>query len=198
MGGTFDPIHLGHLEAARVAIDCARLDRVLFVPSAQPPHRGPAVAAAADRLAMCRLAVAGDPRFEVCDVEVRRGGTSYTADTMAELRRLLPDDELFLILGWDAARMFGTWQRPEQVLALATIVVVGRPGTETPDEGDLAAAGIDPARAVLCLGATPAVSGSELRHGIAEGAPLEGGLSGAVEGYIAAHRLYGDNRRVES
>ncbi|MEO8745779.1 MAG: nicotinate-nucleotide adenylyltransferase [Candidatus Dormiibacterota bacterium] len=195
LGGTFDPIHVGHLAAALAAMDCARLDWVLFVPSAQPPHRGAAVAPADDRLAMSRLAIEGEPRFEVSDLEVRRGGRSYTADTVAELRRLRPQDELFLILGWDAARLFRTWHAPQRVSSLATIVVVSRPGTRAPSAADLVTAGLDPDRVILCLNRTPDVSSSSLRRAIAAGQPAPGKLPVGVGDYIAAHRLYMDNRK---
>lgn len=195
-GGTFDPIHVGHLAAATAAMDCAHLDRVLFVPSAQPPHRPAATAPAADRLAMSRLAVEDETRFEVSDIEVIRGGKSYTADTLTELHRSHPDDELFLILGWDAARLFKTWHQPERVWELASVVIVARPGTEPPSSSDLAAVGLDPRRVVTCMVPTPDVSGSELRRTLAAGDSVAGKLPAAVERYIAAHHLYGDNRSV--
>jgi nicotinate-nucleotide adenylyltransferase len=204
LGGTFDPIHIGHLGAASAAADCAGLDRVILVPSAQPPHRGAAVASAEDRLAMCRLAIEGEPSLEVSDVEVRRGGRSYTVDTLREMRTRLPGDDLFLILGWDAAKMLGTWRDPQVVTELATIVVVSRPGTPAPVPKDLEAVGLAPDRVVLCLRATPDVSGSALRQAIARGEPVSGKVPRAVEGYIAAHHLYPDpvgrrdNRKVES
>jgi nicotinate-nucleotide adenylyltransferase len=196
LGGTFDPIHSGHLAAATAAIDCARLDRVLFVPSAQPPHRGVAAASAEDRLAMTRLAVEGESRFEVSDVEVARGGVSYTSDTLSELHRAHPDDELFFILGWDAARLFGNWHEPGRVNELASIVIVARPGLKTPAPADLAAAGLDPARVINCVAHTPDVSASELRQALATGESLAGKLPPAVERYIATHRLYRDNQTV--
>jgi len=194
LGGTFDPIHMGHVAVAKAAMECARLDRVLFVPSAQPPHRAAAEASAEDRLAMSRLAVDGDSRFEVSDVEVKRGGKSYTVDTLQELHRSLPDDELFLILGWDAARLFRTWHQPEGVSALASFVIVGRPGMPSPTQADLKLAGLAPDRVVMCLLPTPDISGSELRRAIATGKSVAGKLPPAVEGYIAAHHVYGDNR----
>jgi nicotinate-nucleotide adenylyltransferase len=194
MGGTFDPIHLGHIAAAEAAMECAHLDRVLFVPSAEPPHRGAAEAPAEDRLAMSRLATDGDPRFEVSDVEVRRGGKSYTADTLEELHRMLPHDELLLILGWDAARLFRTWHEPERVGARASIVIVGRPGMAPPTPADLKTVGLDPDRVVICLLPTPDVSGSQLRRAIAAGQSASGKVAPAVEAYIAKHHLYGDNR----
>src|SRR4030088_3666928 len=108
-------------------MECAQLDRVLFIPSAQPPHRAGAVAPAAERLEMCKLAVNGREAFEVSDVEMRRGGASYTSDTLAELKRTHPQDELSLILGWDAARLFATCHEPEKVRALAPFAGERRP-----------------------------------------------------------------------
>jgi nicotinate-nucleotide adenylyltransferase len=195
LGGTFDPIHLGHLAAADAALECAGLDRVLIMPSASPPHRPGAVATAEQRLAMCRLAVEGRAGLEVSDLEVSRGGRSYTVDTLSELKRLAPGDELFLILGWDAAALFGTWREPARIRALSSIVVVGRPGTEAPDGEQLARAGLDPGRAVLCLRPTPDISGSALRRAIAAGEPVAAKMPPAVERYIAAHGLYRDNPR---
>jgi nicotinate-nucleotide adenylyltransferase len=190
LGGTFDPVHAGHLAAAHAALDCARLDRVVFMPSAQPPHRPPAVADASERLAMCRLAVEGEPRFEVSDLEIRRGGASFTSDTLAELKRTRPGDELFLILGWDAARLFDTWHEPGKVRQLASVVVVSRPGAESPDAAHVEAAGLDPSRLVLCLRATPDISASRLRQAVAAGGSIAGSVPAAVERYIADHDLY--------
>ncbi|HMJ40303.1 MAG TPA: nicotinate-nucleotide adenylyltransferase [Verrucomicrobiae bacterium] len=194
LGGTFDPIHVGHLAVAKGAIECARLDRVLFVPSAQPPHRAAALASAEDRLAMTKLAVEGEPSLEVSDVEVRRGGRSYTVDTLNELHRAHPDDELFLILGWDAARLFRTWHEPERVAALASVVIVDRPGVGQPDLSELAGLRLDPARVIKCHFPTPDVSGSALRRAVAARQPVTGQVPPAVELYIAERNLYGDNR----
>ena len=193
LGGTFDPIHLGHLAAAEAAIACADLEKVLIMPSAQPPHRPGAIASAEQRLAMCRLAVEGRPRLEVSDVEVRHGGRSYTVGTLAELKRLAPQDDLFLILGWDAAALFATWREPAKVRSMASVVVISRPGTQTPGAVQLAAAGLDVERTVLCLRPTPDISGSALRRAIAAGEPVAGKVPPAVERYIAAHSLYRDN-----
>ncbi|HET9782798.1 MAG TPA: nicotinate-nucleotide adenylyltransferase [Candidatus Dormibacteraeota bacterium] len=193
LGGTFDPIHAGHLAAARVAMDCAGLDEVLFIPSATPPHRGPADASADERLEMARLATAGEPRFEVSDVEVRRGGKSFTSETVRELKHAHPHDQLFLILGWDAARLFSSWHDPDRIRADASIVVIGRPGTEAPASDDLKAAGLDPERTVLCLEGTPDISGSELRTSLASGEPTGDCLPEPVERYIAERGLYRDN-----
>jgi nicotinate-nucleotide adenylyltransferase len=194
VGGTFDPIHLGHLAAARAAIDCAALDRLLFIPSGRPPHRDGAVASAEQRLQMCRLALDGDPRFGVSDIEIRREGLSYTADTLQQLTHEHPGDELFLVLGWDAARLFSSWHRPDEVRSLASVVVVTRPGSSAPDATELQAAGLDPKTTILCVRPTPDISGSALRREIAEGRAVGDRLPEAVARYIAKNRLYRDNR----
>jgi len=190
LGGTFDPIHRGHIAAAHSAMECAALDRLLLVPSGRPPHRHGAVANAEQRLEMSRLAITGDSRFAVSDVETRRDGLSYTADTLEELKREHPADDLYLVLGWDAARLFATWHQPEKVRRLASIVVVTRPGSATPDAAALLAAGLDPANTVLCARPTPDISGSALRRAIAAGEPVGDRLPEAVEKYIARNRLY--------
>lgn len=195
LGGTFDPFHVGHLAAAAVALDCAQLDRVIFVPAAQPPHRPPAVASVQDRLEMCRLATSDDSRFAVSDVEAKRAGPSYTAETLETLRGLHPDAELFLILGWDAASLFHTWHRPERVRELASIVIVGRPGSTAPQAADLQAAGLDGDGVALCLGHTPAVSASEVRRAAAAGEPIAGKVPEAIKHYIKDHHLYAGARR---
>jgi nicotinate-nucleotide adenylyltransferase len=191
-GGTFDPVHVGHLSAAAAAIECARLDRVMFMPSGEPPHRPSAAASPEHRFEMTRLATAGDARFAVSDIELRRPGVSYTSDTLRELHALHPSAELFLILGWDAARQFSTWHRPEGVRELATIVVVARPGSASPQQADLEAAGLGGDRVILCLERTPDVSASEIRDDIKNGRSIEGRVAPAVERYIATHHLYAE------
>lgn len=191
LGGTFDPMHNGHLAAAEAAIECADLDEVVFVPTGNPPHRPPAVASGPQRLDMCRLATEGDSRFAVSDMELVREGPSYTLDTLLGLRGANPHAELFLVLGWDAASQFGSWHRPADVLALAPIVVISRPGRKAPTEADIQAAGLPPARVILCTRPTPAVSASDIRHQIGAGGKVSGLLPEGVERYIASHHLYG-------
>jgi len=190
LGGTFDPIHVGHLAAARAAMDCAQLDRIIFVPTGRPPHRPPTATEPGHRLEMTRLATSLDKRFEVSDVEVKRPGRSFTSDTLRELHAQHREDQLFLILGWDAARLFKTWHEPDKVRQLATITVVARPGSGSPQQPDLDAAGLDGEGVILCLVVTPDVSASEIRQDIKEGRSIEGKVPPAVERYIAAHRLY--------
>jgi nicotinate-nucleotide adenylyltransferase len=194
LGGTFDPIHLGHIAMAEVGADCAGLDRVLVVPASVPPHRGAATASAADRLAMARLAAAGHPRLEVSDLELRRPGPSYTVDTLRALAAQRPDDELHLLLGWDAARDIASWRSPDEVMRLARLVVVSRPGHPAPTERDLRAAGIDPGRAVLCDVPTPDVESTDVRRLAEAGASLADLVHPAVEDYLHRHRLYAAER----
>jgi nicotinate-nucleotide adenylyltransferase len=190
VGGTFDPIHLGHLAMAEAAADCAELDQVLLLPSAVPPHRSAAMADAADRLEMSRLAAHGHPRVEVSDLELRRPGPSYTVDTLEALARSRPDDELVLVLGWDAARDLASWREPERVLELARAVVVTRPGWTRPSAADLVAAGMDPERTVLCDVQTPDIEATQIRQRLEDGRRLDGLLDPAVERYIRARSLY--------
>jgi nicotinate-nucleotide adenylyltransferase len=133
-GGTFDPIHIGHLRAAEEFAGLARLDRVLLVPSARPPHRDEIpFAAPEERLEMVRLAVRGNPLLDACPLEVRRGGPSFTVDTLGELGRKMPEARLVLAMGADAWLEFGGWNRPGEIAALADIVVLTRPGSPAPD-----------------------------------------------------------------
>jgi nicotinate-nucleotide adenylyltransferase len=190
LGGTFDPIHFGHLAAAESAIECADLDEVVFVPTGNPPHRARAVATDEQRLAMCRLATVDEPRFAVSEVELEREGPSYTVDTLLALRGANPHAEMYLVLGWDAASLFRSWHQPAEVLALAPIIVVTRPGRPVPTAVELSSAGIDAARAILCTLPTPAVSASEIRRAVAAGESIAGKVPAAVERYITSHRLY--------
>jgi nicotinate-nucleotide adenylyltransferase len=136
LGGTFDPVHLGHVASAEDVARAYALDRVLLVLSARPPHKEEhAHATVADRLAMLRLATAGRPPLEACDLEVRRPGASYTVDTLRELLRATPGAELVLIVGIDAWREIDTWSRPGELLELARVVVTTRPGAEFPPAG---------------------------------------------------------------
>jgi len=128
-GGTFDPPHVGHLALAEWARERLRLDRVIFVPAGQPPHkRGRAISSAAARLAMTRLAIRGHPAFEVSTIEVHAGGPSFTVETLHRLAGMRPGAHLYLLIGADSLDEFRTWQGPEDILALATLAVAARPG----------------------------------------------------------------------
>ena len=130
LGGTFDPVHDGHLKIAESARACLRLDRVIFIPAGRPWLKSDrAVTDPAHRLAMVELAIADNPRFEVSDIEVKRSGPTYTVDTLAELRRRLGAGvELYLVLGMDSVRELGRWHRPERIFEMCAVVAVSRPG----------------------------------------------------------------------
>jgi nicotinate-nucleotide adenylyltransferase len=132
-GGTFNPIHIGHLRAALEVAEGFDLDYVLLIPAAAPPHKAPGgLAAAADRMNMIELAVKGEPRLKVSDVEIRRGGRSYTVDTVRYFRsELSAATPLFLIVGLDAFLEIDTWKSFRKLLALVPLIVISRPGSES-------------------------------------------------------------------
>jgi nicotinate-nucleotide adenylyltransferase len=136
-GGTFDPIHYGHLRTAFELWQALRLKEVRFMPTGDPPHRDAPLADAALRLAMVRAAVADQPAFVVDDRETRRAGLSYSVDTLAELRRQYPQRSLCLLLGMDAFLGLPTWHRWRELPDLAHIVVAHRPGWKAPTTGPL-------------------------------------------------------------
>lgn len=133
-GGTFDPIHLGHVRSAEEVREQFELDRILFVPSHVPPHRDEAPGASPkERLEMVRLAVNGNPAFSVSDIEIRRPGRSFTVDTVRELRETMaPRDRLFLIVGYDAFMLFASWKDWRAILERCHLIVTSRPGVGEP------------------------------------------------------------------
>jgi nicotinate-nucleotide adenylyltransferase len=131
IGGTFDPIHLGHLRAAELAREALDLAIVLFVPSGSPPHRQKPRSSDLDRYAMTCLAIQGHPQFQVSDLELMRAGPSYTVETVAALNSLRPEAELFLIVGSDAFAEMDSWKNLERLTELCRVAVVQRPCAET-------------------------------------------------------------------
>ena len=178
-GGTFDPVHVGHLAIANAALESIPLDRVLFVIARRSPlkERGP-VAGEVDRLRMLELAIAGEPRFAVSRVELDREGPSYTVET---LERLAGADDLFLILGSDAIADFPQWKDPERIAKLATLVVAERPGAPT-RVGDTPIVPFDAPRLDI--------SSRELRARAARGRSLRYLVPEPVWKHIEARGLY--------
>jgi nicotinate-nucleotide adenylyltransferase len=181
LGGTFDPIHLGHLRAAEVAREALALEQVWFVPAGVPPHRPQAVSPGRDRFAMVALATTGHPRFSVSDVELEREGPSFTVDTLRQLRGLHPEAEFVLIVGSDTFAEMDTWREHETVFGLATVAVVVRPGAAALPEG---------ARAVAVEGAGLPISATEIRERARAGRSVRYLVTDAVADFIAKRGLY--------
>lgn len=191
-GGTFDPVHYGHLVAAEEVRYRLRLDKVLFVPAGMPPHKlDHDITPTRHRLAMLELAIASNPGFALSRVDIDRHGPCYTVDTLALLHEEYgPGTELFFLMGMDSLADLLTWKEPERLIRLAWIVVVGRPGFQADvDELDKVLPG---AAERICIVDTPLmeVSSSDIRQRVRVGAPIRYQVPEAVEAYIRAHRLY--------
>lgn len=130
LGGTFNPIHYGHLAMAEAASSAHGLDRVVLLPSGRPPHKTEELAPPEARLAMARLASMGRDDLDVSDIEVRRPGVSFTVDTLEEFRRLYPNAELFFLIGEDSIGELPSWRNPGRILDLARVVALNRPGVD--------------------------------------------------------------------
>jgi nicotinate-nucleotide adenylyltransferase len=187
MGGTFDPIHHGHLvaaEEARVALD---LERVIFVPAGTPWQKSETrVTSATDRYEMVRLAVADNPAFDISSVDIDRPGPTYTIDTLHAIERERPSDTLFFITGADAILEILTWKDPHEALELATFVAVTRPGH---DLRELTSLGLGGRTVVLEIPAL-AISSTDIRLRVAEGRPIRYLVPNDVMRYIDEHGLY--------
>ena len=198
LGGTFDPVHLGHLIVAQAVAELLPLDRVLFVPAGQPwMKQGQPLSAKHHRRAMVELAVGGNPRFGVCTLELDRLGLTYTVDTLEQLRAERgPGDEFFFIMGVDTVEGFPSWKDPGRVLQVATVVVVPRPGRETGVVGTVER-DIPGAVGRLVLAKTPLVeiSASDIRQRVAGGLPIRHLVPEAVAAYIEEHGLYQEGTR---
>lgn len=186
LGGTFDPPHLGHLAAARTVRNALGLDRVDLLPANDPWQKsvgGRVVTEASVRLAMVRALVQGEDGLGVDDREIRRGGPTYTADTLEEIHAEMPGMEVHLIIGADTARTFGTWMRPGVVAALSTLVVVNR--------GDETVSAPEGAVRVVHVTMVPVeTSSSSVRAAVARGLDVTDEVGAAVAQVIAGHRLY--------
>jgi len=185
-GGAFDPPHTGHLTIAGGVRDALGLDRVVFIPYAAGPHRdSPPLAAGADRLAMLKVCLEGRSGFSVDDRELCRGGLSWMVETLRELSGEHPGAELYLIVGADQVEVFSTWRDWREILELARVAVVGRPGHEP-------AGGPPELRERMELVELPPMhlSSSEVRRRVRDGLSIRHLVPEAVVGYIQEHDLY--------
>jgi len=185
MGGTFDPIHHGHLVAASEVQARFDLDEVVFVPTGQPYEKG-RVSPAEDRYLMTVIATASNPRFSVSRVDVDRGTTTYTIDTLTDLRRQRPDAELFFITGADALAQILSWKDNEELWELAHFVGVTRPGHP------LSGSGLPGERVSLLEVPAMAISSTDCRRRVGDDEPVWYLVPDGVVQYIAKHRLYRD------
>jgi len=193
LGGTFDPIHNGHLIVVEEVRARLKLSGIIFVPAGQPCLKeGIPVSAAEHRLQMVRLAISGKSYFEVAKIEIERPGPSYMVDTMAELRgRLEAEDELFLILGWDSLAELPQWQEPAQLITLCRLVAVSRPGYSCPNLKKLNALipGLSK-RVEMVDKVNIDISASVIRDRVSRGLSVRHLVPGPVNEYIKQNKLY--------
>jgi nicotinate-nucleotide adenylyltransferase len=197
LGGTFDPPHIGHLWLATLAVDAMDLDRVLFMPASQPPHKRPkGLSRATDRLLMTRLAIAGNETFELTLIEMERPGPSYTIDSVDELARAYGDDAtLYLLMAADSLGAIDTWREPDALLDRIEWIVGPRPGTALPDRSTLEKRFGDRASRIhLLSGPSLDVSSSDIRARVAARHAIRYVVPRGVEELIVERGLY---RRVK-
>ena len=195
-GGTFDPVHFGHLALAEECLAAANLDELWLVPAASPPHKGGKKLSRFDqRKEMLELAIAGNEKFKVEPMEADRPGPSFTIDTLEEIHKRKPNDELFLIIGGDSALEFSTWKDPAKIASLATIIVRIRPGFSMPTEQEFISQlgkelGVVPK--VIFVAGPPYldVSSSLLKERVSNNKSVRYLLPRAVEVYIQQKKLY--------
>ena len=185
LGGTFDPPHIGHLLAAVDAYEALVLDRLFLVPAnTQPLKAGLAAAPAHQRLAMVKLLTGGDDRFAADAVEIERAGLSYTVDTLKTFAQRFPDAERFFLVGEDAMTAFGEWRAPEQIVKLARLAILRRPGAT------VGPAVIAPEGTIALATRLVDVSSTEIRQRVRAGRSIRGFVPESVAKFIETERLY--------
>lgn len=191
MGGSFNPIHIGHVNMARAALAGGYVSRVIFLPSGNPPHKHAGLADKEDRYRMTRLAIKGEANMSVSREEIDREGVIYTVDTLARLKKTLPQAQMEYLIGADTVHQLRTWRRIDEVIRLCGFLVMMRPGE---DEAETLAAmrawRERGARMTLMAGRLEDVSSSEIRARLLAGDNAKALLPQAVADYIHAHRLY--------
>ena len=184
LGGTFDPIHNGHVLLARAVLEQLPLDRVLFVPAADPPHKSALVASAAHRFEMVRLALEGLDGLEASRAELDREGPSYTVETLRHFRSQYCDSDLYLIIGADNVAELPTWYDPETIVALATVVSGSRDQRSLPLDAKFGS------RIQRLPTPTYDISSTDIRQRLLQGRPVRYLVPEAVERYLTTHGLY--------
>lgn len=189
MGGTFDPIHLGHLFIAETARCAAELDRVLFVPAHVPPHKSDAdIALPEDRLFMVSAAIRSNAHFELSEIELRRSGKSYTVDTLAEIKGIMPRADLFFITGYDSLIDIMSWHEPYEIARTAKLISISRHGY---DRDRLNGLPDEIRRSVMIFDAPHLdISSTDIRSRVREGRSIRYLVPDEVADYIEKKRLY--------
>ena len=192
LGGTFDPVHLGHLEITGGVKDALGLNEVIFIPAGQSPFKtGYTLTPAEERWEMLRLALAGIPQYEISDIELKRPGPSYTVDTLTELHQQKGAVELYFILGWDSLSSFPEWREPSRIIGMCVLVAIPRPGFKKPDLDKLekAVPGIK-TRLILLEEPWVDISATGIRELVTRGKAIEKLVPAKVAEYIAERKLY--------
>lgn len=198
MGGSFNPIHCGHVALARAALESGRVERVLFLPTGNPPHKKEGLADKFDRLRMVELAVEHEAGMEVCREEIDRDGVIYTVDTLAALKRKMPDCTLTYLIGADTLRALGTWRRVETVIERCKFLVMMREGETREEVIRLAGLWTQRGAQIDFLDARKMdISSTQIREQIQKGLPFERLVPQAVADYIHEHGLYGAKTGME-
>lgn len=191
MGGSFNPIHCGHVALARAALESGRVERVLFLPTGNPPHKKEGLADKFDRLRMVELAVEHEAGMAVCREEIDRDGVIYTVDTLAALKRKMPDCTLTYLIGADTLRALGTWRRVETVIERCKFLVMMREGETREEVIRLAGLWTQRGAQIDFLDARKMdISSTQIREQIQKGLPFERLVPQAVADYIHEHGLY--------
>lgn len=183
-GGTFDPIHLGHLITAQSVREIRNLEKIIFIPAFISPHKSDVkTSSPEDRLNMIKLAIEGIPFFDYSDVEIKKGGVSYTIDTLKELKKIY--NEMEFIIGYDNIFSFHTWKEPDEIMKLAKIIVLKRKSSHPPQFEDKYYK-----QAVFVQTRGIEISATDLRERVRKGLPINFLVSSKVMEYIYQHKLY--------
>lgn len=186
MGGTFDPIHLGHLVLAEQVAEKLKLDQVIFIPCLRSPHKTrQKLSPAKDRFRMTQLALEGNSSFAVSDIELKRKGLSYTVDTLKELKNLYPNSQIYFLTGSDVVDELGAWKDPQRLYRLAKVVIATRPGFDEFDRRNRFAK-----KSIVVPITGIDVSSSEIRRRVKKGKSIKYLVPPGVEDHIEKKRLY--------
>jgi nicotinate-nucleotide adenylyltransferase len=195
LGGTFDPVHLGHLTIADTALQQLGLNRVFFLPAGRPWLKADkSIALTVHRKTMIEIAIADHPAFELSTIELERKGATYTAETLVVMRSTMEKNaEIFFLLGWDSLAQLPQWKRPAEIVKMCRLVAFTRSRMSSPDLQALEQEVPGVARSTIMLDIPPIdISSSEIRDRVLRGLPIKGMVPAGVEEYIKVHRLYTD------